>query len=97
MTPPFQKTAQNFQEPVVLELGKTQVDIAVLQTQHQHLIDTIARLSSDMALLATQVSEMRAMMNEAKGGWRVMMMIGGAAAGVGGAVVWLLQHVRLSP
>ena len=34
-------------------------------------------------------------LNEAKGGWRVMMFFGGAAAGLGGVAAWIANHVVL--
>jgi hypothetical protein len=39
----------------------------------------------------------QATLSEAKGGWRVMMLIGGAAGTLGGLLGWILSHVKISP
>lgn len=36
-------------------------------------------------------------LSEAKGGWRVLMLLGGAAATLGGAITWVTQNVHLKP
>lgn len=38
-----------------------------------------------------------AKLSEARGGWRLMMALGGAAATFGGAITWVLQNVHLKP
>jgi hypothetical protein len=48
-----------------------------------------------MTTLAGRMDLMTATLTEARGGWRMLMLIGGAAASVGGFVVWVLSHVQM--
>ena len=41
--------------------------------------------------------EIQATLSEAKGGWRIMMMVGGAAGTIGGAIGWVFSHLKVTP
>ena len=41
-----------------------------------------------------EVKSIRATMEEAKGGWRLLLIMGGAAATVATGVTWISQHLR---
>lgn len=43
------------------------------------------------------IKAMRALMEQAKGGWRTLAMLGGISATVGAGVVWLAQHLSMVP
>lgn len=43
--------------------------------------------------LAEKLDDLLAKMNQAQGGWRTLMMVGGAAATLGGALSWFMTHV----
>jgi hypothetical protein len=66
------------------------VNIAVLQTQY-------VALQKRLDAMETTLDEVKALLTEARGGWRVMMLLGGAAATVGGLVTWALNHLRFTP
>jgi hypothetical protein len=42
--------------------------------------------------LSDNVNAMRLQMAEARGGWKVLMLLGGASASLGGVVTWALTH-----
>jgi hypothetical protein len=56
-----------------------------LQAQVETLITAVGKLDG-------KVDDMGKQLAEAKGGWRVLMAIGGASATAGGALSWLLTH-----
>lgn len=56
-----------------------------LQAQVETLITAVGKLDE-------KVDDMGKQLSEAKGGWRVLMAIGGASATAGGALSWLLTH-----
>ena len=58
--------------------------------------------SARLRSLETAVSEMRddvkairSTLDQAKGGWRTLLMICGAAGAVGASLVWLMQHIKI--
>lgn len=72
--------------------------------QIARLEERMAVMHRDMQAQQTQLVEMRgqldqvlAALSEARGGWRTLMWIGGAAAAAGGFVSWFLNHVQLRP
>ena len=57
---------------------------------------------SRLKALETGVSEMRgdvkeilSTLNQAKGGWRTLMMVSGVSGTIGGALVWAAQHLKI--
>ena len=57
-----------------------------LEARVEHLEGMVREMSTD-------IRAMRDLLEQSKGGWRVMMLVGGAAATMGGAVSWLVQHL----
>jgi hypothetical protein len=39
---------------------------------------------------------MRDLMEQSKGGWRTLVWLGGIAGTVGGAVGWVVSHIKIS-
>lgn len=68
------------------------VDIAVLQTRVKALEEDIDELKVLVRDLTKEVRAVGATLTEARGGWRVLMLVGGAAASVGAALSWILDH-----
>lgn len=69
------------------------MDNADIQRQlgaNQQAIDT---LTGEVHLLRTQVAALTSMISEAKGGWSVLMSIGGVGALIGGAVATGVQRL----
>jgi hypothetical protein len=53
----------------------------------------VEQLTKDVHTLKETVETMRDLMQNAVGGWRVLLMVGGAAAAAGSAMSWLASHV----
>lgn len=69
--------------------------------QIARLEERMATMTRDMAALNIKVTELHSQLDqvltalaEAKGGWRTMMWLGGAAASAGGIVAWALSHLQ---
>ena len=72
-------------------------DEAIDRRDYGRLEAEVSQLRSDVHKLKETVEEMRDMMQQAKGGWRTALLIGGMSASVATAVTWIVAHVRLSP
>ena len=57
----------------------------------------VKQLVHQMDAMQATLTQINTTLSEARGGWRVLMMVGGAGAAVGGLVSWALQHVRVGP
>lgn len=68
------------------------VDIARLQVQVEHLTSEVAQLREVNRQQSVKLDMVLDKLAEAKGGWRVMMWFGGAAASLGGVVMWVVDH-----
>lgn len=68
-------------------LTRARVDIAALEVQ-------VASMSTQLAELTRTVNALRDQLTEAKGGWRALMLLGGASATLGGVVTTVLQHFK---
>jgi GTP1/Obg family GTP-binding protein len=56
----------------------------------------VEQLTKDVHTLKETVETMRDMMQQAQGGWKTVMLIGGVASTVGGAMAWVLSHIKFS-
>lgn len=61
------------------------VAIAVIETEMKHLKTGVEELSADIKAIRSQL-------DQAKGGWRVLVLIGGAAGALGAGLQSLLSH-----
>jgi hypothetical protein len=66
-------------------LTEAQIDIAVLKSQ-------LTEIKAKQSEIGTKLDTVLAKLSEAKGGWRLLMALGGAAATAGGAITWFLTH-----
>ena len=69
------------------------VSIGVLQEQMRNVIAGQAKQEIVNTSQSKQLQDILDRLSEAKGGWRTLMWLGGAAAGIGGALTWLSQHI----
>lgn len=74
-------------------LTQARIDIATLEAQVEGMGDQIDRMEDAIVTLTTTVNGMRDQLTEAKGGWRVLMMLGGASATFGGLIGWAIEHM----
>lgn len=80
-------------------LVQARIDIAALQKQTEAQGREIGELKAmirDMAVkTATSLDAINATLSEARGGWKFMMVLGGAGATFGGFLVWVAQHLSV--
>ncbi len=59
-----------------------------------HLKLAVADLRTTNAELDRKLDQVLAQLAEARGGWRTLMLLGGAAGSIGGGLTWLISHLR---
>lgn len=74
-------------------LTQARIDIAALEVQVETIGREMGELKAGMAELVRTMNAMRDQMTEARGGWRVLMAIGGASATAGGFIAWVAEHL----
>jgi hypothetical protein len=84
-------------EVVSDEITKDSLQPARLEEQFNTIRRDVEQMAEQMAAQQTQLSEILAKLNEARGGWKMLMLIGGSCASVGATISWMLQHVRVTP
>ena len=57
----------------------------------------VAQLTMDVHELKQTVVQMRDMMQQARGGWRTIMLFSGVAGSIGALAAWIFAHVRIFP
>jgi len=67
------------------EFGRLQAQVETLLASDREKTELLKTLAADMTAVRLQLAE-------AKGGWRLLMAIGGASASAGGAITWALNH-----
>ncbi|NUO72933.1 MAG: hypothetical protein HOQ10_09490 [Frateuria sp.] len=70
-----------------LEFGRLQAQVETLLRQDAEKTELLKALAAD-------IQAMRIQMAEARGGWKLMLLLGGAAASFGGAISWGLTHLK---
>jgi len=77
--------------------GKLEGDVQSLGRILEDQNATLAQQNEVLKALTAQVGELRTTLSEARGGWKTLMWLGGAAAAVGGFVTWALNHISFNP
>lgn len=72
------------------------ISIAVLQTQMLSVLQGQADQKRVNEEQSKQLADILTKLSEAKGGWRILMLLGGAAAGIGSVFTWAAQHIRFN-
>tara|TARA_R110000868_G_scaffold85636_4_gene240733 strand:- start:170 stop:388 length:219 start_codon:yes stop_codon:yes gene_type:complete len=55
----------------------------------------VEQLTKDVHELKTTVQTMSALMQNAVGGWKMLLLIGGAGASFGAFISWALTHISI--
>lgn len=63
-----------------------------LQAQVEQLLESNRLLTESVSTMSTAIQAMQLQMAEAKGGWKVLMLLGGASASLGSALTWAATH-----
>lgn len=74
------------------ELMQARLDIRTLQVQVETLTQGFDDLRASNQQLQAKVDQVLLALSEARGGWRTLMLVGGAASSLGAGLVWLFQH-----
>lgn len=64
-----------------------------LESSVEALADKVGQLAKDMETISAEMRTLTQVMSEARGSWRTIAWMAGAAATVGGFVSWVVQHV----
>lgn len=56
--------------------------------------EQMAKMERSQEALSVKLDEVLTAMHEARGGWRTVMLLGGTAATMGGAVSWFITHFK---
>ena len=68
------------------------VHIAVMQTEMAYIKQGMADLKTTNAQQNAKLDAVLSRMDEARGGWRLLLLLGGAVGTIGGAIGWVLSH-----
>ena len=60
----------------------------------KHLQSDMDKMVEDMEEIKKAIIEINRTLSEAKGGWKVLMMVGGAAGTIGAAIVQVVHWIR---
>jgi len=69
-----------------------QSKIAVHDTEIKHLQKDMDKLVEDMEEIKKTIGEINKILAEAKGGWHMLMVLGGLGAAVGTAIGWFIEQ-----
>lgn len=67
-------------------------ELAVHETEIKHLQADMDRLVQDMDDIKKTLNNINATLAEARGGWKVLMMLGGAGGVLGSTITYFIQQ-----
>lgn len=74
-------------------LATARIDIARLEVEVGHLSRSMADLQESNQQLTDKLDQVLLTLSEARGGWKTLMVVGGAASTLGAALSWIIQHM----
>lgn len=74
-------------------LNSANIEIALLKQAMAHRDKKIDELSISVKELKESVDIIANTLTEAKGGWRMLMLVGGVSGIFGGAIHWFLNNI----
>lgn len=77
-------------EEIHRDLGKHDAQIEALNAQFN-------RMHNDMQRMLEELQQIQATLAEARGHWKLLLMVGGASAAIGGVVVKVLTWMQIFP
>jgi prefoldin subunit 5 len=72
-----------------------EIEIALLKQGMEHRDKQIDSLNESLKNLTTKVDDIALTLQQAKGGWKMLMLVGGASGVMGGAIHWFLNNVTM--
>lgn len=67
-------------------------EIATHGAEIKHIQDDLDKIASEMAEVRKALTQINTTLSEAKGGWKMLMLIGGAGGAVGSFFTWAVTH-----
>ena len=67
-------------------------EIATHGAEIKHIQDDLEAIAAEMKEVRIALSEINKTLSEARGGWKILMMIGGAGGAVGSFITWVVAH-----
>lgn len=67
--------------------------LSALEERVDNVKDDVADLKKDVASVHKDVAEIKDILTQAKGGWRVLIVIGGVAGSMTTALLWLIGKI----
>lgn len=72
------------------EFGRLQADVQGLRRDNDEQMKMLQTLTADMTAVRLQLAE-------ARGGWKLLVMLGGASSAAGGLITWAATHFSRGP
>ena len=66
-------------------------DIATHSSDIRHIQDDMDKMLEQMKVMQATLSAINATLSEARGGWKVLMLVGGASGAVGAIIIKLIH------
>lgn len=67
-------------------------EIATHGAEIKYIQDDLDAIAAEMKEVRIALSEINNTLSEARGGWKILMMIGGAGGAVGSFITWVVAH-----
>ena len=67
-------------------------EIATHGAEIKHIQDDLDQIAAEMKEVRKALSQINTTLSEAKGGWKVLMLIGGAGGTVGAFITWVISN-----
>ena len=81
---------QRASDPVI----QTARELATHSADIKHLQTDMDKMVKDMDEIKETIKEISKTLSEAKGGWRMFMLIGGIGAAIGASMSWIIDLAR---
>lgn len=72
-------------------------DFGRLESEVEGLKELVRAQTAAITSLTTQLHAIQGTLSEARGGWRMLLLVGGAGATLGAGVVSLLEYIGKHP
>jgi chromosome condensin MukBEF complex kleisin-like MukF subunit len=76
------------------QIMQAKLEIAELRTRYEYQSMTMAELKLGQTSLLMQLREIQDTLVQAKGGWRVLMLLGGVGAAIGSLATYIVQNFQ---
>lgn len=70
------------------------IALAALQVEVSYLKVAVSDVRATNTVQNEKLDRVLAQLAEARGGWRALMLIGGAAGSIGSGLTWALSHIK---